>query len=94
MTSPSKVASTPVHKSTRAHTHSRTHTLSRTHAHTHQDSPINIGRGRLLPTTSWEAVWQGVLQWFGVPDNDMATVLPNAQNFNKDQLFTQAQLFK
>lgn len=45
---------------------------------------LNIGRGRLLPTTSWEALWLGVLQWLGVNENQMATVLPNLANFPEE----------
>ncbi len=55
---------------------------------------LDLGRGRQLPTVPWEAVWNGVLQWFGVTDAQMATVLPNAKNFPASQLFTRAQLFK
>jgi uncharacterized protein (DUF1501 family) len=57
-----------------------------------QESPLNIGRGRLLPTSPWEAMYQGVLEWFGVPASQMATVLPNARNFPAELLFSQAEL--
>jgi len=43
--------------------------------------PLNIGRGRLIPTTPWESVWHGIAQWFGVKDDRMAHVLPNMPNF-------------
>jgi uncharacterized protein (DUF1501 family)/uncharacterized protein (DUF1800 family) len=51
------------------------------------------GRGRLLPTTSWEAMWNGVLEWYGVPANRMSEVLPNAASFAGNGLFTKADLF-
>ena len=54
---------------------------------------LNIGRGRLIPTTSWEAVWHGVAQWVGVAPSRIASVLPHASNFASGQLFTEAQLF-
>jgi cullin-associated NEDD8-dissociated protein 1 len=54
---------------------------------------LNIGRGRILPTLSWEGVWQGVLQWFGVAEESMSTVLPNLPNFPTEERITQAQLF-
>mmetsp|Transcript_84204 Transcript_84204/g.168087 ORF Transcript_84204/g.168087 Transcript_84204/m.168087 type:complete len:120 (-) Transcript_84204:508-867(-) len=58
------------------------------------DSEVNIGRnGRLLPTTPWEAPWQGLAEWFGVPESQMAGVLPNAANFPTERLFSASQLF-
>ena len=30
--------------------------------------PFNIGRGRLLPTTSWDALFYGLTQWMGISD--------------------------
>ena len=41
----------------------------------------NLGRGRLLPTTSWEHIWNAVGDWFGVDETDMDTVLPRRSNF-------------
>ena len=32
------------------------------------EDEVNVGRGRLIPTTSWEALWHSVCQWFGVDD--------------------------
>lgn len=58
------------------------------------DGSLNIGRGRILPTTSWEALWNGLAEWFGVVPNKMDGVLPNKKNFPQDHLFTQNQLFK
>jgi uncharacterized protein (DUF1501 family) len=55
--------------------------------------PYNIGRGRLIPTTPWEAVWGGIASWFGVPDSDMEAVLPNIGNFPKDWLFNRSHLY-
>ena len=53
----------------------------------------NIGRGRLIPTTSWEAIWQVLSQWFGVEGARMDSVLPNRSNFDDSQLLTQSDLF-
>lgn len=58
-----------------------------------EDSPLNIGRGRLIPTTSWEGVWYGLAQWLGVEEARLASVLPNLPNFPDARRFTQAQLF-
>ena len=58
------------------------------------DGEQNIGRGRLIPTTSWEAVWQGLAQWLGVDEAHMDTVLPNRANFDVSDLFTEDDLFE
>jgi len=44
-------------------------------------SDLNIGRGRLIPTTAWEELWHGIAQWFGVNEENMAEALPNLDNF-------------
>jgi uncharacterized protein (DUF1800 family)/uncharacterized protein (DUF1501 family) len=58
------------------------------------DGSLNIGRGRILPTSSWEALWNGLSEWFGVVPGKIDQVLPNKKNFPADQLFTKNQLFK
>merc|ERR1712176_783858 len=45
------------------------------------DHELSAGRGRIIPTTSWDAVWHSLAQWFGVPDSSMEYVLPNVRNF-------------
>jgi hypothetical protein len=42
---------------------------------------LNIGRGRIIPTTPWEAVWHGVAQWLGVVPSGLSTVLPNKERW-------------
>jgi len=59
-----------------------------------ENSPVNLGRGRILPTSSWEAMWSGLLEWMDVPESEMAAVLPNRANFAASQLFSKAQMFK
>jgi len=60
---------------------------------THYDE-TSCGRGRLVPTTSWDALWNGVAQWFGVTDDaDLNYVIPNRKNFGC-RLFTDKDLFK
>uniref|UniRef100_A0A6V2KAH0 DUF1501 domain-containing protein n=1 Tax=Ditylum brightwellii TaxID=49249 RepID=A0A6V2KAH0_9STRA len=52
------------------------------------------GRGRMIPTTPWESVWNGIGQWMGVRgDNDLGWVLPNRNNFDKCALFSDQDLF-
>ena len=57
------------------------------------ESDVNFGRGRVLPTTSWEGVWLGLAQWMGVPSSDMDRVLPNLKNFPERMLLNQSALF-
>lgn len=46
-----------------------------------QGSALDIGRGRLLPTTSTDVYGVELASWFGVPATELATVFPNAGNF-------------
>ena len=58
-------------------------------------SELEVGRGRgvFVPTTPWEGMWYGVSQWFGVDEDRLLTVVPNAANFGDDALFSAAELF-
>ena len=56
--------------------------------------PLNVGRGRLIPTRGWESLWHGISEWMGVEADEMDTVLPNKKNFPDDKLFTKKDLFK
>jgi len=55
-------------------------------------SPLQLGRGRLIPTTSWESIWNSIAEWFDVPDEDLDTVLPNRRSFS-EKLYRKADLF-
>ena len=58
------------------------------------NGPLGLGRGRLVPTTSWEQVWNGISEWFGITGaTDLEYILPNRNNF-LDYLFKQGDLFK
>jgi cullin-associated NEDD8-dissociated protein 1 len=57
-------------------------------------SSLNVGRGRLIPTLSWEALWSGVASWFGVPDSLLEQVLPNLPNFPNTSLLNASQLYR
>ena len=46
-------------------------------------SYLNLGRGRMLPTTSWEAIWNGISQWMDLDDDRLDTVMPNRKNFEQ-----------
>lgn len=42
---------------------------------------LNIGRGRLLPTTSWDSLWNGVCEMMGATTiTDLDYCLPNRDN--------------
>lgn len=57
------------------------------------DGPLNIGRGRLIPTTSWDAIFNAVAEWAGITaENDLTNVLPNRNKFSR--LFSKEQIFK
>ena len=58
------------------------------------EAPLNVGRGRFIPTRSWEAVWKGLAQWMGVEDGRLPEVLPNIGNFADNQLFSKDDLFE
>lgn len=41
----------------------------------------NVGRGRLIPAISWESMWYGITNWFGITDGkEIEYVLPNNGN--------------
>lgn len=41
------------------------------------NGPLNIGRGRILPDTSWDAIWNGVSEWMGIEtDEEKDYLLP------------------
>jgi hypothetical protein len=44
--------------------------------------PQDVGfGGRMLPTTSVDELYYGLLRWFGVTTADMPYILPNISNF-------------
>ena len=45
------------------------------------DNPVDVGGGRILPTTSWESMWAPIAEWMGVGPADLDAVLPNRANF-------------
>jgi uncharacterized protein (DUF1501 family) len=59
-----------------------------------EGSPLNIGRGRLIPTTPWEAVFKPLAEWAGVEEADIDYVLPNIGNFHDFDFFNTTDLFE
>jgi uncharacterized protein (DUF1501 family) len=45
------------------------------------DSNDQVGQGRLLPSTAVDEYAGALARWFGVPENELVTVLPNVGNF-------------
>ncbi len=45
------------------------------------DSPLDVGRGRLIPQVSVDEYFAELALWFGVPRSDLHLVLPNLGNF-------------
>lgn len=56
-------------------------------------SELNIGRGRLIPTLSWEGLWNGIAGWFGVEGSNLDWVLPNLKYFSDEQRISREALF-
>ena len=54
--------------------------------------PQMLNRGRVLPSTSWNHIWNPIAQWMGVHADDLDTVLPDRVNF--DDLYTHADLYE
>jgi uncharacterized protein (DUF1501 family) len=55
---------------------------------------LNVGNGRILPTTSWEALWNSIALWLKVDPSRLNTVLPNRQNFIAgNKLFAKETVF-
>ena len=47
-----------------------------------ENGEVNLGRGRIIPTTSWNSLWKPVAEWFGVNSGtEMDVCLPNHEKF-------------
>ena len=46
-----------------------------------EDNPLDVGRGRFLPSTASDAMYAEVARWMGVAPENMVNVLPNWPNF-------------
>lgn len=45
------------------------------------DNPLDVGRGRLIPTTSVDAYFAEMALWMGVSRTDLPVILPNLSRF-------------
>ena len=61
-----------------------------------ESNPQNIynSGGRFIPTTSWEAVWKPIAEWFGVLPEEIPHVLPNLDHFPLEHIITQNDMFE
>lgn len=48
----------------------------------YQDSPLDVGRGRLIPTTSVDEFFAEMALWLGVQKSTLPLVLPNISRFH------------
>jgi len=58
-----------------------------------EHNPLDVRNGRVIPTTPWEAVWNGIAQWMDVEDHLISDVVPNKKNFPSKNIFTRGELF-
>ena len=56
--------------------------------------PSNVGRGRMIPSMSWDSVWHALAQWMGVEEAEMDHVLPNKDNFPAGSFLEATDLFR
>lgn len=55
---------------------------------------FNIGRGRVYPTSPWEAIWKPIAEWYGVLPENVFEVLPNGNIFPPHKLFNVTDVFE
>lgn len=55
--------------------------------------PLNLGRGRLIPTSSWESMYNPVIEWMGVvAEEDLDYCIPNRHK-TETKLFSMEEVF-
>lgn len=56
------------------------------------DYEYNIDRGRIIPTTSWDSIFNSISEWMGVnTTSDLRRILPNRNKFS--DIFASSKLF-
>jgi len=60
------------------------------------DGHLDAGRGRVIPTTPWDAVWHGISEWMGVKDaQKLQHIVPGRQKeIQNGEFFREEDLFK
>lgn len=64
------------------------------HRFTEFESDLNVGRGRFIPTTPWESIWNAVGEWLELDEEELVDVLPHKENFPNADIFTKEQVFE
>lgn len=60
---------------------------------TEEQCEVGVGRGRTLPTTPWEFVWNGLAEWWDISEVDRDDILPRAKYWPREDLFNKSLLF-
>ena len=55
---------------------------------------LSVGRGRMIPTTSWDAVFLPIAEWAGVDAADLDGICPNRDSFPASHFTHAANLFE
>jgi cullin-associated NEDD8-dissociated protein 1 len=59
-----------------------------------ETGPHDLGRGRIIPTLPYDAMWHATAQWMDVDASKMADVIPHHVNFEPGStLLTREQMF-
>ncbi len=58
------------------------------------DGERSLGRGRMIPSTSWDAVFLPLAEWAGSTRDDFDKVCPNRKNFPASHFFDTRTLFE
>ena len=58
------------------------------------DGELSLGRGRMIATTSWDAVFLPLAEWAGVEESNLDNVCPNRGNFPASHFIDTADLFE
>jgi len=56
-----------------------------------EDGELILDRGRVIPTTSWDSVFNAIGEWLGIEKAQLHKVLPNRRSFNN--LFSKEDMF-
>jgi uncharacterized protein (DUF1501 family) len=57
-------------------------------------SEEDAGRGRFIPTTPFESMWNGVAEWWGINEHERTKIMPLMRNFPNKTMLTKEQLFE
>jgi uncharacterized protein (DUF1501 family) len=58
-----------------------------------EGAPLNIGRGRMIPTRSWESVFIPITKWVGVDEADFDYICPIWNSFPASHFTPASSLF-